>query len=206
MTSCPELVYSRINSRCLLPQLVDRLVLPIATGKNPSTHGQAACIKANLHHVSKCILYVKNDLVVTCLSLDYHMPCSSSVDYSSCHRTKMISLRESYVRYSPAISTLIASLLDHSCLLHPTHLWLVTSCLLSHTHIHTHSHTHTSINVFFNMHTLAQLLMSPWFEERTQAQQGQLIFILDTITSQFLQLPQQPASLLPVSTHWYWCA
>ena len=52
VSSSPELIYSRINSKCLLPQLVDILVLPMATSKVPPIDGLRSCIRTHLHHVS----------------------------------------------------------------------------------------------------------------------------------------------------------
>ena len=95
VSSCPELIYSRINSKCLLPQLVDMLVLPMATSKASPIDVLRSCIRTHLHHVS---------------STSYHVTVMCVIFYSlwmACYNSplnKMTLLRERFARYFLVIS------------------------------------------------------------------------------------------------------
>lgn len=53
------MVYSKMDSRCLLPLLVERLVLPLATSKAPLSQSQASCIRNHLHHFVSGLLQLE---------------------------------------------------------------------------------------------------------------------------------------------------
>lgn len=51
VAKCPQMTYSRTDSRCLLPRLVDWLVLPLSSSRRPQAQGAAAAIRSQLHLV-----------------------------------------------------------------------------------------------------------------------------------------------------------
>lgn len=55
VAKCPRLTYSRTDIRCLLPRLVDWLVLPLPSSRKPLAEGATAAIRSHLHLV-RCSL------------------------------------------------------------------------------------------------------------------------------------------------------
>ena len=47
----PRLTYTRTDSRCLLPRLVDWLALPLTSSRKPQPQGMTSAIRSNLHLV-----------------------------------------------------------------------------------------------------------------------------------------------------------
>lgn len=51
VSKVPQLTYSKTDSRCLLPRLVDWLILPLISSRKPQPQGTAPAIRNNLHLV-----------------------------------------------------------------------------------------------------------------------------------------------------------
>lgn len=47
---CSTLIYSKTSTRCLLPQILDALILPVSSLRRPSPQGMSQLIKGHLHH------------------------------------------------------------------------------------------------------------------------------------------------------------
>ena len=53
VAKCPRLTYSRTDSRCLLPRLVDWLALPLLSSHKPQPQGTAPALQSHLHLVRR---------------------------------------------------------------------------------------------------------------------------------------------------------
>ena len=49
--NCPRLIYRRSESRCLLPRLVDQLLVPVSNPHRPALSNASSNVKRSLHHV-----------------------------------------------------------------------------------------------------------------------------------------------------------
>lgn len=56
---CPRLLYSKTDSKCLLPRLVDWLVLPLTSSKKPPVQGMSLCIRTHLQHFLSGLLQLE---------------------------------------------------------------------------------------------------------------------------------------------------
>ncbi len=194
--SCAQLIYSRINSRCLLPQLVDRLVLPLATNQSP-------CIRSHLHYVSTaspaslppCI--TTPHITTPTLLPPHHYPPHY---YPPTVLGGIVVSRSSYwwlhQEEAPWSHWSILPELLYS--LHFSHS--ITQSIQGTPHPRPRPHTHAHVHTCTPTHT--QTLVERWTGDTVSEQRReQLVILLDTITAECLQLPQQPASLLHVSEH-----
>ncbi len=165
VSSSPRLIYSRMNSNCLLPQLVDCLLLPLATTRTPpTTHVQATCVRNHLHQVTQYpitiqyLLNFRHGFVEYLLShIVKDNPCCSSsmklipkfhfLFYSLWRDCWVLTLttssRGSYVPLYHAISLTTA---------HPTHPH-TEATLSRYTHAHTYTHTHSRMHAHTHTHT-----------------------------------------------------
>ena len=54
--NCPRLIYRRSESRCLLPRLVDQLLVPVSNPHRPALSNASSNVKRSLHHVRHYII------------------------------------------------------------------------------------------------------------------------------------------------------